>query len=207
MDQPSPGRALGDPTVKEPGYADLDDAALLARIAGGDEQALAALYDRHGARAFSLALRILGDPETAEEVVLDVFWSIWQHGGAFMPERSRFTTWLYAMVRNRAIDQLRRRRARPSRVHEVEPESIEAAAADPAVEALAEAEELARAVREAMAALPEAQRRVLELAYFRGWSHREIAEYLGEPLGTVKSRLHLALRKLHDWLAERGLLS
>ncbi|GBD10187.1 ECF RNA polymerase sigma factor SigK [Candidatus Thermoflexus japonica] len=192
--------------MREPGYTDLDDAALLARIAGGDEQALAALYDRHGARAFSLALRILGDPETAEEVVLDVFWSVWQHAGTFMPERGRFTTWLYAMVRHRAIDQLRRRRARPSQAHEIEPESMEAAAADPTVEALAEAEELARAVREAMAALPEAQRQVLELAYFRGWSHREIAEYLGEPLGTVKSRLHLALRKLHDWLAQRGLL-
>ncbi len=196
---------MGDPAVKEPGYADLDDAALLMRIAGGDEQALAALYDRHGPRAFSLALRILGDPETAEEVVLDVFWSIWQHAGTFMPERSRFTTWLYAMVRNRAIDALRRRRVRPPRAYEIEPESAEAAAADPTVEALAEAEELSRAIREAMAALPEAQRQVLELAYFRGWSHREIAEYLGEPLGTVKSRLHLALRKLHDWLAERGL--
>ncbi len=196
---------MGDPAVKEPGYADLDDAALLMRIAGGDEQALAALYDRHGPRAFSLALRILGDPETAEEVVLDVFWSIWQHAGTFMPERSRFTTWLYAMVRNRAIDALRRRRVRPPRAYEIEPESAEAAAADPTVEALAEAEELSRAIREAMAALPEAQRQVLELAYFRGWSHREIAEYLGEPLGTVKSRLHLALRKLYDWLAERGL--
>jgi len=192
--------------VKEPGYADLDDAALLARIAGGDEQALAALYDRHGARAFSLALRILGDPETAEEVVLDVFWSIWQHAGAFMPERGRFTTWLHALIRNRAIDALRRRRARPQPAFTVEPEAMESAAGDPTVEALVEAEELARAVREAMAALPEAQRRVLELAYFQGWSHREIAAYLGEPLGTVKSRLHLALRKLHDWLAERGLL-
>ncbi len=192
--------------MRGPAYADLDDAALLARIAGGDEQALAALYDRHGARAFSLALRILGDRETAEEVVLDVFWSIWQHASSFMPERARFTTWLYAMVRRRAIDQLRRRRARPSPAHEIELEAREATAADPAVEALAEAEEMARAIREAMAALPEAQRQVLELAYFRGWSHREIAEYLGEPLGTVKSRLRLALQKLHDWLTERGLL-
>lgn len=192
--------------MKGSGYADLDDAALLVMIAGGDEQALAALYDRHGARAFSLALRILGDPETAEEVVLDVFWSVWQHAGAFMPERARFTTWLYAMVRNRAVDRLRRRRARPPEVPERALEPREAAAADPAVEAMAEAEELAQAIREAMASLPEAQRRVLELAYFRGWTHREIAEHLGEPLGTVKSRLHLALRKIHDWLAERGLL-
>ncbi|HXF68438.1 MAG TPA: sigma-70 family RNA polymerase sigma factor [Thermoflexus sp.] len=193
--------------MRELGYVDLEDAALLTLIAGGDEQALAALYDRHGARAFSLALRILGDPGAAEEVVLDVFWSIWQHAGTFMPERSRFTTWLYAMIRNRAIDQLRRRRARPPQAPEIEPESMEAAAADPAVETLAEREELAQAIREAMATLPESQRRVLELAYFRGWTHREIAEYLGEPLGTVKSRLRLALRKIHDWLTEHGLLS
>lgn len=193
--------------MRESGYVDLEDAALLVLIAGGDEQALAALYDRHGARAFSLALRILGDPEAAEEVVLDVFWSVWQHAGTFTPERGRFTTWLYAMIRNRAIDQLRRRRARPLQAPEIEPESREAAAADPAVETLAEREELAQAIREAMATLPESQRRVLELAYFHGWTHREIAEYLGEPLGTVKSRLRLALRKIHDWLTERGLLS
>lgn len=188
------------------GYADLEDAALLALIAGGDERALAALYDRHGARAFSLALRILGDPETAEEVVLDVFWSIWKHAGAFTPERGRFTTWLHSLVRNRAIDQLRRRRARPPQAPAREEEPEEAAASDPTVEELAEAEELAQAIRVAMAALPEAQRRVLELAYFHGWTHREIAEYLGEPLGTVKSRLHLGLRKIHDELAKRGLL-
>jgi RNA polymerase sigma-70 factor (ECF subfamily) len=192
--------------VKGAGYADLEDAALLARIAGGDEQALAALYDRHAARAFSLALRILGDPETAEEVVLDVFWSIWQHAGAFAPERGRFTTWLHAMVRHRAIDALRRRRVRPPQLPEPPEEEMEPAALDPSVEDLVEARELAQAVREALAALPPAQRQVLELAYFRGWTHREIAAHLGEPLGTIKSRLYLALRKVHDWLAERGMI-
>ena len=169
------------------GDADMEDTALLARIAAGDERALAALYDRHGGRAFALACRILDDPEAAEEVVLDVFLSIWRNAAAFTPERGRFTTWLFALVRNRAIDVLRRHRARP-------------------LEARVEAEELHQAVREALAALPEPQRRVLELAYFQGWTHREIAKYLGEPLGTVKSRLRLALHKVHEWLAQRGLV-
>jgi RNA polymerase sigma-70 factor (ECF subfamily) len=83
---------------------------------------------------------------------------------------------------------------------------MEPAALDPSVEDLVEARELAQAVREALAALPPAQRQVLELAYFRGWTHREIAAHLGEPLGTIKSRLYLALRKVHDWLAERGMI-
>lgn len=85
-------------------------------------------------------------------------------------------------------------------------EALERPAEDPSVEARAEAEELHQAVREALAALPEPQRRVLELAYFQGWTHRQIAEYLGEPLGTVKSRLRLALHKVHEWLAQRGLV-
>lgn len=191
------------------GDADMEDAALLARIAAGDERALAALYDRHGGRAFALACRILDDPEAAEEVVLDVFLSIWRNAAAFTPERGRFTTWLFALVRNRAIDVLRRRRVRPLEARMLGAEAMEALerpAEDPSVEARVEAEELHQAVREALAALPEPQRRVLELAYFQGWTHREIAEYLGEPLGTVKSRLRLALHKVHEWLAQRGLV-
>ena len=191
------------------GDADMEDAALLARIAAGDERALAALYDRHGGRAFALACRILDDPGAAEEVVLDVFLSIWRNAAAFMPERGRFTTWLFTLVRNRAIDVLRRRRARPLEAWMLRAEASEALerpAEDPSVEAQAEAEELHQAVREALAALPEPQRRGLELAHFQGWTHREIAEYLGEPLGTVKSRLRLALHKVHEWLAQRGLV-
>lgn len=173
------------------------EAVLLERLARHDEDALAALYDRHGRMAYSLAYRIVGNRETAEEVVQEAFLAIWRRAETYRPERGAVRNWLLAVVRHRAIDVVRAREARP-RTTPVD--DLPLAATDDPEQAALQSVHGAQ-IREAVAALPVDQRTAVELAYFAGLSYPEIALRLGIPLGTVKSRLRLALGRLRERLA------
>jgi RNA polymerase sigma-70 factor (ECF subfamily) len=178
----------------------LADQAALERIAGGDHDALADLYDRHARPIYSLALRILQDQADAEDIVQEVFSQAWRQASRYDAARGNVAAWLLTLARSRAIDRLRAKRARPDRTaEEVEPADI----ADQAVSAdlqLLSAEQVAR-VRTALDALPLLQRMAIELAYYEGLTHTEIAERLEQPLGTVKTRIRLAMTKLRESLA------
>ncbi len=180
-------------------YSTLDDAALLVRVVRADPDALNALYDRYHRLVFSLALQVVFDRVTAEEVTLDVFMRLWQRAETYRPDQGRVSTWLSRITRNRSIDLLRQRQTRP------EHESLCWAEHSPSGEGPEETfEQRMRQdrVRMAVAQLPPEQQQVLALAFFRGYTHRQIAELLNQPLGTVKTRLRLAMQKLRQVLAE-----
>lgn len=184
----------------EPSPADEPLARLLAQIASGREAALAELYDAFGAWVYGLALRIAGDAATAEEVTLDVFHQAWSQARQFDPTRGTAQAWLLRMARNRAIDRLRSRRAAE---HKRAPLAAASDTADPRPEPavlLALADRGAR-VRRALAGLDAGQQRVIELAFFDGLSHGRIAKQLDLPLGTVKTRIRLGIRRLAETLA------
>lgn len=185
------------------GLAELGDQALLALIAAGSEEALGALYDRYGRLAYAVALRVTHDPQTAEEVVQDVFAVVWRIAAGYGAEYRRAAPWLLAITRNQAINTLRSRRERSrgrelhfSAHHEV----ADLASEDPIDPVL-----LRAAVRAALAELPAAQRQAIEQMYFDGLSSTEIAARQDVPLGTVKTRLRLGMLKLHmrlrSWVA------
>ncbi len=175
-------------------------------MAAGDENALAALYDRWHALVHSVALQVTGDRGDAEEVVEETFWQAWRQAGRYEAGRGSISTWLTMMARTRALDLARsRRRARAEERWEDLPESADPPAGDAPpeptpFESAAQAE-TRRIVAEALATLPAEQRETVELAYFRGMSQTEIAAATGQPLGTVKTRARLALRKLRDALS------
>jgi RNA polymerase sigma-70 factor (ECF subfamily) len=182
--------------AREPSPSDTSDAALLVRLGAREPSALAALYDRHARFALGVAHRVLGDRAEAEEVVQDVFLQIWDGRVRFDERRGRFRSWLFVMARNRALDGLRRRASRPLG----EPPSLRLAARGDDAEQRAIDGEAARAVREALARLPVIQREAVELSFYRGLSHSEIARQTGEPLGTVKSRMSRAMAALREAL-------
>jgi RNA polymerase sigma-70 factor (ECF subfamily) len=169
----------------------------------GDESALGELYDRYGSLVFSLALRMVGTTEAAEDVVQDAFYRVWRQAATYDASRGRFSTWLLNIARNLGIDELRRRAVRPHLVvgPEIEEQMGVVAApsdTDPAEQAWLT--ERRAAVANALAQLPAPQREALELAYFTGLSQSEIAVRLGEPLGTIKTRIRLGMMKLHESL-------
>jgi RNA polymerase sigma-70 factor (ECF subfamily) len=180
------------------------DSSLVARMADGDDSALAALYDRHGRLAYSLAFGILGDGAEAEEAVADAFLQIWTSAASFDAARSSVAGWLTMIVRTRALDRLRSRRRRGALIERVTVlEGVDAArpVATEAADALAERSQTGQRVAAAIESLPPAQRKVIELAFFGGLSHSEIAQELGEPLGTVKTRIRTAMERLRTALA------
>ena len=179
--------------------AQLGDEELVEMVKEGRAEALEALYDRYAGVCYGLALRILGDREDAEEVVQDAFVSVWRKAGSYDPRQGRPYTWLFKITRNRAIDELRRRDStrRPRRMPQGTPEL----AREPeSVEESAGVLELRSIVGGALEGLPPDQREVLEMAYMKGLSQREISEHTGIPLGTVKTRTRLALKKLKSSL-------
>ena len=189
-------------------YAELPDEQLMEKVRAGDGRAIAALYDRYGVLIFSLALRMLNDRESAEELVQEVFLRAWRQAASYQPGLGKLSTWLLGIARNLAVDELRRRGARPQRAGGDTEEQLNQLASprneDPAeqVSAATQRQEIQRALRE----LPDAQRQVIELAYYGGLTQSEIAERLGDPLGTVKTRMRLATRKLRDLLREDQVL-
>lgn len=176
------------------------DRVFVDRMAAGDERALAALYDRQGATAYALALAIVGERADAEEVVVDAFGQMWRTAAQYDPARGSVLAWLATITRTRALD-LVRARGRRARALERAAQTNDEGFATPIAAAGSpdRAPELAEArglVRRSLEALSPPQRRVVELAYFGGLSHSEIAAELNEPLGTVKTRLRTALEKL-----------
>jgi RNA polymerase sigma-70 factor (ECF subfamily) len=168
------------------------DAELLDRLGEGETSALAQLYDRHARFALGVAHRVLGERAEAEEVVQDVFLQLWSGRVRYDPRRGRFGSWLFVMSRNRALDRLR---ARASRPRGEPPTGREAAAAADAERQLLDGERQRR-VAQALAELPAGQRQAIELSFYRGLSHSEIARELAEPIGTVKSRMNRAMISL-----------
>jgi len=173
----------------------LSDTALMRRVQDDDARAFAALYERHAARALGLAASVVRSPERAEDAVQEAFVSAWRSRGEYREERGDVRAWLLTIVRNRSLDALRRTAARerpwePLDLHDAADERIEPA------DDRAARRDAARALREAIAGLPPDQGVALELSYFSGLSQSEIATLLGVPLGTVKSRIRLGLRRL-----------
>lgn len=181
-----------------------EDAVLVAALATDEVEALEQLYDRYSALVFSVALRVLHDHALAEDVTQEVFLRIWRQPASFDPARGRFISWISSVARNRALDEqrrmTRRRRAEDQDEDPVLRLPAEGPGNDPAHEAVL-ADERQR-VREAMLDLPDAQRTVLEMAYFSGLTQTEIAERTGDPLGTIKTRVRLGMRKLREALAD-----
>jgi RNA polymerase sigma-70 factor (ECF subfamily) len=202
-------RILDQPVRGEAGMGSsgLTDERLLAQTAAGDADALAVLYDRYAAAVLGLALKMLGERASAEEVVQETFWRAWRSAGTFQAQRGTFAGWLFGIARNLVIDLCRRRSVRPRpALDEAEAERI-ARAPDPEADVAESAWAAIRRirVRAALAELPPAQRRVIELAYFGGLTRQEIAEATGEPLGTVHTRARLALQKLREMLRAQGI--
>jgi len=177
----------------------LVDEAVVQQLGQHDEQALAVLYDRYADLIFTLALRIVGDRQLAEEVVQDTFLRCWDGIETYHASRGRVAAWLIGIARNRAIDLLRSRSHQARlREHAALPGDDEPQA--PSVADAAEALDLRHTVVAALHQLPRAQRQVVELAYYGGLTQGEIAHYLGEPLGTIKTRTRTALERLRTAL-------
>jgi len=186
-------------------YLLLADEDLISLVAGkGNAEAFATLYDRHGRAAYSLSYRMMGEKQAAEDLVQDAFLKVWRGAASYRTERGSVRTWILSIVHNRAIDQLRslasRRRTQ---------EKIEASAptSQPS-EAFAQTwrNSQREQVREALKTLPQEQLKIVELAYFSGYTHMEIAELLGLPLGTVKGRMRLGLKKVKDYFGAQGMV-
>jgi RNA polymerase sigma-70 factor, ECF subfamily len=178
-----------------------DDVALMRRMVEADETALGALYDRWVRSLYSLVLHLLKDPDEAEDVVEETFWQAWRKAGSYEPSRGAVSTWLLTIGRRKALDRLRARKR--SREDLIGPDrsfaDLPSADPDPSVDV--EGAELRESVRQAMNGLPDEQREVIELGYFNGLSQSEIADVTGQPLGTVKTRMRLAMQKLREPLS------
>lgn len=186
-------------------YQGLTDLELLEHISNQDRDALETLYERYGRRVFSLAVRILSDSVSAEEVTQDVFMSVWRRGATYVSKKGKFTTWLFSIAHNRTIDDLRKRRRDRSRNNDDIDDhlNLESSDVSPADATVAQSEYAK--IRAAMEKLPDEQKNVVELSYFKGLTQTEIADKTGQPLGTVKTRMRLALKKLRKALsAELG---
>lgn len=179
----------------------LSDEDLMQLVSKGDPRAFELLYDRHVHAAFSLAYRMTGRRATAEDVVQEAFLSFWRSGARYDHTRGSVRTWVLGIVHNRAIDALRRSLRHDTRRASDEGLEERFEAPDRTDVAAARREEAAE-IRDAMAALPDEQSRVIELAYFGGFSHSEIASMLETPVGTVKGRIRLGLEKLRGSLGD-----
>lgn len=179
----------------------------MARVADGDSRALEQLYERYARLTFGLAVKILANAEQAEDVVQEAFWRVWNRAATFQSLNGQFAPWLFGIVRNLCIDEIRRRRSRPPVARgDAEDQALLAFPdSGPDIETVSWEAERRRLITSALQELPPDQRQVIELAYFGGLSQREIAERLDNPLGTVKTRVRLALNKLKGVLQHYGI--
>lgn len=176
------------------------DESLLRRIQRRDESALEALYDRHSTAVYSLALRIVSDRGGAEDVLSDVFWRIWKAAESHDPRRGSVIAWVMTITRRRAIDQLRAEGRRARREESPKTETGLGPSESASPEGAAGATEVQLHVRQALTALPTDQRTPIELAFFAGLTHVEIAERLGQPLGTIKTRIRAGMHRMREQL-------
>jgi len=183
-------------------YAILADEDLMSLMDGGDAAAFAALYDRHSRAGYSLAYRMMGEKQAAEDLTQDAFLKVWRSAGGYRSERGSVRTWILSIVHNRGIDQIRSlasRRRTQDRVEQAAPRSQPS-------EAFAEAwrNRQRDQIREALNTLPEEQLKILEFAYFSGYTHVEISNLLDLPLGTVKGRMRLGLKKIREYFDQEN---
>jgi RNA polymerase sigma-70 factor, ECF subfamily len=180
----------------------IDDSTLLLQVAKGSQAAFSALYDRYARIVYSLALRSLRSVEDSEELVLDVFAQVWKIADRYDPQRGRVDTWLFTIARSRILDRLRKiQRRTPASGTVLDLAEIQVPATGVDLMEAAEISERQEKVRAVMVQLPPEQRLVVELAYYQGLSHSDIAQQTGTALGTVKTRIRLGLQKLHLALA------
>jgi RNA polymerase sigma-70 factor, ECF subfamily len=179
----------------------LSDDRLMEAIARGNSGALGILYDRYGRLVFSLAVNIINDDAVAEEVTQEVFFQVWNKAATYHQEQSKVSTWLTSVARHKAIDIFRQRNVRPEG-HQIgwEDEDMPDVPDDLVIEVSVEQNIDQQRVRRAIATLPAEQREALGLAFFKGYSHQEIANETGEPLGTIKTRVKLAMQKIRQAL-------
>jgi RNA polymerase sigma factor (sigma-70 family) len=179
--------------------AQLSDEALMDGIARSDDAALAELYDRYGRAAYGLALRVLRDPSLAEDAVQEAFLHVWRSAGRFRADRAKVGTWVLTFVHRRAVDLVRREERRRT-----EPAESAPVATGPGADEDADRRSKREIVQGALRTLPPEQREAIELAYYGGYTQSELAERLGEPLGTIKSRMFTGLQRLRALLDEAG---
>lgn len=187
----------------------VDDNALVERVAAGDDVALGQLYDRFGQAVYSLCVRIVRDGATAEELTQEVFVRLWRSAASFEPARGRVSTWLLRIAHNLALNEVRRRQSRPVIAQDIDWEVASAGLADTSGTGdparAAGLRERAEVVRAALRQLPAPQREAIALAFFGGLSQAEVAAAMGDPLGTVKSRIRAGMQRLRELLDAAGL--
>ena len=180
--------------------AHLSDEALVLLAARSEQSALAELYDRYGRTAFGLALRVLRDEKLAEDAVQEAFISVWRTAARFVPERGKASTWILTLVHRRAVDAVRREQRRRADSLDRASEPLGSGADEDAWLRLQR-----ERVQEALRQLPDVQREALELAYYGGFSQSQLAERLGQPLGTIKSRMFAGLARMRELLGDPGM--
>jgi RNA polymerase sigma-70 factor, ECF subfamily len=184
-------------------YLLLADEDLISLVEARDAQAFATLYDRHTRAAYSLAYRMMGERQAAEDILQEAFLKVWRNASSYRPQRGSVRTWVLSIVHNRSIDQLRHLGSRRRMQEQVEASSPTTQSSEAFAHSWANTQR--EQVREALKSLPEEQLKVVELAYFCGYTHVEIAQLLGLPLGTVKGRMRLGLKKIRDYFSTRDL--
>ena len=184
-------------------YLLLADEDLISLVQTRDAEAFAVLYDRHSRAAFSLAYRMIGERQAAEDLVQDALLKVWRSAGSYRSERGSVRTWLLSIVHNRGIDQLRSLGSRRRTQEKVEASAPKSQPSEAFAESWRNAQR--EQVRQALRTLPQEQLKILELAYFSGYTHVEIAELLDLPLGTVKGRMRLGLKKMRDYFDSQDL--
>jgi RNA polymerase sigma-70 factor (ECF subfamily) len=189
-------------TVRREKAERLADEELMPLIGEKDPEAFEVFYDRHGGVAYSLAYRIVGEKAAAEDVTQEAFISVWRSGARFDRTRGSVRSWMLSIVRNRAIDALRSRAGKAPKLTFDDDAILEQRPSEELTEEEAMRRETATEVRGALGELPGEQSKVIELAYFGGFTHSEIARMLGVPLGTVKGRMRLGLEKIRGEMAE-----
>jgi RNA polymerase sigma-70 factor, ECF subfamily len=173
-----------------------DEPEIIVRLRAKDQAALDVLYERYSGLVYSLSLRIVRQPSDAEDVVIETFWQLWQQAADYNDERGQLRSWIVTIARSRALDRLRSMRRNPT----AESEEFNQPVADDNPEQETWMNEQSSIVRKALVSLPSDQRQALELAYYHGLSQSEVAGKLGEPLGTIKTRMRLGMMKLRDQL-------
>jgi RNA polymerase sigma-70 factor (ECF subfamily) len=184
-------------------YKKFDDESLIRLIAKSQPEALGELYERHNRLVFGMAVNAVGDQALAEEITQDVFLRVWNKASTYQAEQGKVTNWIAGIARNRAIDVFRHQRSRPER-NSISWEEMPLFDLPDSqdVEQEIEVKHKKQRIQQALFQLPQEQREALALAYFRGYTHEEAAEALGQPLGTIKTRIRLGMQKLRQLLAE-----
>ena len=191
-------------TTRPTDDAALEDQALLAQVVNGDSRALDTLYDRYARVVYGMALRILGESELAEDVVQETFWRVWRRARTFQSNRGKVAAWIFGIAHNLSVDELRRQRSRPRSVYDTDATPVLRDREDSRMDVVADAleNERGRLINTALQHISADQREAIELAYFGGLSQSEIAERLQSPIGTIKTRIRLGLRKLRELLTQ-----